>query len=95
MGFLSRFEKPVPSTADDPAAISTAAHLGTEKADIGQVENGKESLSAANGYHVTPEMERRVVRKLDKRLVPLVMVLYLLAYLDRSNIGYRSLPSQQ
>jgi hypothetical protein len=32
-------------------------------------------------------MERRVVRKLDKRLVPLVMGLYLLAYLDRSNIG--------
>ncbi|KAH8591285.1 major facilitator superfamily domain-containing protein [Bisporella sp. PMI_857] len=32
-------------------------------------------------------MERRVVRKLDKRLVPLVMGLYALAYLDRSNIG--------
>ncbi|KAH0493367.1 hypothetical protein TgHK011_000040 [Trichoderma gracile] len=33
------------------------------------------------------QLERRVVRKLDLNLVPLVMALYLLAFLDRSNIG--------
>jgi hypothetical protein len=87
MGILSRFAKPVPSTAEDPAAIQAAAHLGTEKPDISQVEAGNKSSNEENVYHVTPEMERRVVRKLDKRLVPLVMGLYLLAYLDRSNIG--------
>ncbi|KAI6715076.1 hypothetical protein JHW43_002442 [Diplocarpon mali] len=32
-------------------------------------------------------LERRVVRKIDRHLMPLVMILYLLAYLDRSNIG--------
>ncbi|KAH0539066.1 hypothetical protein FGG08_004364 [Glutinoglossum americanum] len=36
---------------------------------------------------VDPEVERRVVRKLDRRLVPLLAVLYLLSVLDRSNIG--------
>jgi hypothetical protein len=87
MGILSRFAKPVPSTAEDPAAIQAAAHLGTEKSDISQVEAGNKSSNGENVYHVTPEMEQRVVRKLDKRLVPLVMGLYLLAYLDRSNIG--------
>ncbi|KAL3417371.1 major facilitator superfamily transporter [Phlyctema vagabunda] len=40
-----------------------------------------------DGLRITPDMEQRVVRKLDTRLVPLVMGLYLLAYLDRSNIG--------
>jgi hypothetical protein len=87
MGLLSRFAKPVPSTAEDPAAINTAAHLGTEKPDISQAEAGNEGPNGGIPYHVTPEMERQVVRKLDKRLVPLVMMLYLLAYLDRSNIG--------
>ncbi|KAF2495737.1 MFS general substrate transporter [Lophium mytilinum] len=32
-------------------------------------------------------MERRVVRKFDRHIIPLVMALYLLAFLDRSNIG--------
>ena len=87
MGFLSRFSKPVPSTAEDPTAIQAAAQLGTEKPDISQIEAGNNISNGENVYHVTPEMEKRVVRKLDKRLVPLVMGLYLLAYLDRSNIG--------
>ncbi|KAM0178521.1 hypothetical protein ACHAPF_003544 [Botrytis cinerea] len=36
---------------------------------------------------IDPEMERRVVRKIDRHLMPLIIGLYLLAYLDRSNIG--------
>ena len=32
-------------------------------------------------------LEKKVVRKLDWNLVPLVSGLYLLAFLDRSNIG--------
>lgn len=33
------------------------------------------------------ELERRVVRKLDLHVVPLVFALFLLSFLDRSNIG--------
>ncbi|KAF2739561.1 MFS general substrate transporter [Polyplosphaeria fusca] len=36
---------------------------------------------------IDPEVERRVRRKLDFHVVPMVMALYLLAFLDRSNIG--------
>ncbi|KAL4801269.1 major facilitator superfamily domain-containing protein [Aspergillus unguis] len=34
-----------------------------------------------------PKLERRVVRKCDLHVVPVLMVLYLLAFLDRINIG--------
>lgn len=37
---------------------------------------------------IDPELEKRVRRKLDWHLVPLVSALYMLAFLDRSNIGY-------
>ena len=37
---------------------------------------------------IDPEVEKRVVRKFDKHMVPLLATLYLLAFLDRSNIGY-------
>lgn len=75
MGFLSKFEKEVPLTADDPAAINTAAHLDLEKQEIAQLESENQSPDSRNVYHVTPEMEKRVIGKLDKRLVPLVMFL--------------------
>ncbi|KAF2705033.1 MFS transporter-like protein [Pleomassaria siparia CBS 279.74] len=44
-------------------------------------------IGSGIGAHIDKEMERRVVRKLDKRLMSLVFLLYLLSYLDRSNIG--------
>lgn len=31
--------------------------------------------------------EKKVLRKIDRNLLPLISVLYLLAYLDRGNIG--------
>lgn len=81
MGFLSRFEKKVPSTADNPAAINTAARLeqDPEKLDISQVDAEGQSPNGVP-YQVTPEMEKRVLRKLDSRLVPLVTVLCTLLY---------------
>lgn len=36
---------------------------------------------------IDPVVEKRVRRKLDKHLIPLLSALYLLAFLDRSNIG--------
>ncbi|KAL2823556.1 major facilitator superfamily domain-containing protein [Aspergillus cavernicola] len=36
---------------------------------------------------VDPKVERRVIRKCDLHVVPVLMVLYLLAFLDRINIG--------
>ncbi|KAF4119565.1 Major Facilitator Superfamily [Geosmithia morbida] len=43
--------------------------------------------SATDIDSVITEAEKRLVRKLDMHLVPLVMVLYLLSFLDRVNIG--------
>ncbi|KAB2575506.1 High-affinity nicotinic acid transporter [Lasiodiplodia theobromae] len=59
-----------------------------EKAYEVQIESnnaggsGGQQLAAAD-----PAAEKRVVRKLDYHVVPLLMALYLLAFLDRSNIG--------
>jgi hypothetical protein len=47
----------------------------------GSVDNG------GSAPYIDPVIEKRVVRKIDLNLVPLLMALYLLAFLDRSNIG--------
>jgi hypothetical protein len=65
-------------------------------------ENGEkkiESIKQENGdieaiphtrvvNEIDPVIEKRVRRKLDMHIVPLLSALYLLAFLDRSNIGY-------
>ena len=56
------------------------------------VEHVAASDSYAAGHDSTDmaelaRLEKSVVRKLDWNLVPLVSGLYLLAFLDRSNIG--------
>lgn len=46
---------------------------------------------SAFGHHESPDWkaaERKVVRKLDMTLVPMVWVLYMFNYLDRNSIAY-------
>ncbi|CAN9344794.1 unnamed protein product [Alternaria alternata] len=52
-------------------------------------DNGDiEAVPAAQvADEIDPVVEKRVRRKLDTHIVPLLSALYLLAFLDRSNIG--------
>jgi hypothetical protein len=101
MTIFSRFKKDEPSSAEDPE-VSAAAPGDPEKAEAIAIENGSQSPNIPSPTRIDPELEKRVIRKLDKRLVSLVFVLCkfyasssqtslttpdLLAYLDRSNIG--------
>jgi MFS family permease len=44
--------------------------------------------SAANEL---PDLGERTIRKVHRRLVPFLLLLYTLAYLDRVNVGFASL----
>ncbi|KAK5117969.1 hypothetical protein LTR62_004013 [Meristemomyces frigidus] len=67
--------------------------MGVELAS--QVETYRPEKTVAQFEHATPEEEARVIRKLDRRLLPLVFVLYSLAVLDRSNLGNARLAGLQ
>jgi ACS family tartrate transporter-like MFS transporter len=40
---------------------------------------------------MTCELEKRVLRKITLRIVPFIMLLYFIAFLDRVNIGFAAL----
>jgi hypothetical protein len=50
------------------------------------VEQPKEELMTGDDEH-TRRMEKRIVRKLDMTLMPMVWVLYFFNYMDRNNIA--------
>ncbi|KAA8913618.1 major facilitator superfamily domain-containing protein [Sphaerosporella brunnea] len=58
--------------------------MSTEKEIEKQTDADIDSSSSAA---VTSEFEQKLVRKLDLHIVPVVMLLYLLSFLDRVNIG--------
>lgn len=70
----------------------------TEKADSFHVEDGigptKETAEVT--FVPDPEKERRLVRKLDRTVLPWIMLLYLLSYIDRQvlNPTRNSLPTK-
>lgn len=62
----------------------------TEKPTDAQIEQQEKNLDNADGRIIdtfSPELERRVRRKLDLNILTMVLVLYTLSVLDRSNIG--------
>lgn len=74
MGFLSRFTKEIPPTVDRNAAINEVASPDAEKQNVAQFEDGQH-VPGDDPHHVymSREIEQRVLKKLDRRLVPLVM----------------------
>ena len=46
-----------------------------------------ETQDEVNDYYIDPKAEKRLVRKLDWRLIPWLCLLYLISFLDRTNIG--------
>ena len=71
--------------------MSTAVDASLEKASVREFENPQNSQdektrdheSAINGLSNFNVDEKAVLRKMDLRLIPMLSILYLLAFLDR------------
>ena len=63
-----------------------------QQLEVADASSGEELHTVEKGYtdvlvDLPPEEGKRVLRKVDYRLVPLLAFLYLVAFVDRSNIG--------
>jgi hypothetical protein len=56
----------------------TKASLPDEKAEV---------INDTHGTNIDPVAEKKLLRKCDIRVLPPLFVLFLLAFLDRTNIG--------
>ena len=87
MGLFRKLTRVPPPTAtdvvQDESQIPSAVDLEKHRNDLSTIETMPQTQNEA----VLPAVEKRVVRKMDFRIVPLVTALYVLAFLDRSNIG--------
>lgn len=63
--------------------------MSVEKMPAETKDGGDVDSPVASSSHLTidPAAEKRLLRKLDMWLSPMMIVCFLVAYLDRSNIG--------
>lgn len=63
-----------------------AHHL--EKEDVDERSSGSDTVAGRRPrIHVDPAAEKKIILKCDYRVVPPLTILFLLAFLDRTNIG--------
>ncbi|KAK0664381.1 putative transporter [Lasiodiplodia hormozganensis] len=66
------------------------AYSGSDKLDIEHIEamaSSPDNIKSDSDYDFTPEEEQKLVRKIDMFLLPTIWLMYLLSYMDRTNIG--------
>ncbi|GJN88248.1 hypothetical protein Rhopal_001213-T1 [Rhodotorula paludigena] len=71
---------PTPRSQGSPSLVDTA-----RKESYAQDAESVAADSAADGFTWTEDEERRMVRRTDRHLMPLLWVLFMLSFLDRSN----------
>ncbi|CAI7593544.1 unnamed protein product [Penicillium crustosum] len=84
---MTRFDEPVPGvTSNDTKDISK---VNIEDADdtLQALENYQSQL----GTPLSPEDDRRILRRIDICLIPVLFLSYLLQYLDKQAMGYSAI----
>lgn len=58
-----------------------------------EVASNEKGIVFDDGFVEDPAMTKRCLRKVDRRLIPMLAILYLMSYMDRSMIGNARKPS--
>lgn len=66
---------------DDLQSDENAAHIENEKSQNTIADQGE---SGQDVPVVDPETEKKLIRKLDLHIIPMVMWMYLMSFMDRS-----------
>jgi len=69
--------------------IASSATMELHEEKFEQAEEIDEKDTSGTGYtHVEdPVLEKKIVRHLDRRILPWIFALWLLAFIDRSNVS--------
>jgi len=68
------------------SALNKNDSMMQEKGFAEHEDNYMPALTS-NSYVIDKAAEKKLVRKLDLLLIPIIFVLYLLCFIDRTNIG--------
>jgi hypothetical protein len=71
----------------EPQVAATAGEAVLEGIKFSEARFPSETGSATADVVIDPEQERKLVRKLDLFIIPMIMITFFFSFLDRTNIG--------
>lgn len=76
-----------PAISQSESAMDT--HIADERLEELDVKDMKVTANdrQTDLYEIDPQAEKKLLRKIDLHVVPILWLLFLLAFLDRTNIG--------
>ncbi|KAK0460431.1 major facilitator superfamily domain-containing protein [Desarmillaria tabescens] len=77
----------MPPSLDSKLDHKDYSDIESKVPDVAYGLDGEPSHNIEDYYRFDPKVERRVVRKLDTRLMPLIFCMYVFNAIDRSNLG--------
>lgn len=80
-------ESVAPTNPSPPSPPSPELPLKTDSSDL---DESYEIYQRRAGETLDPVEAKRVLRKIDRRLLPILVVIYLLQYMDKNGINYAS-----
>ena len=77
------------TTLPEPITMSKEVAIHSEGLHVEKVPEHEQIVARLNNLDppVSPEEEKRVLRKIDLRLPPFLLVLYIFTWLDRGALG--------
>jgi sugar phosphate permease len=75
--------------------IKHANPTGDQQSGNGTNSIHLESFPQSNQVHLTTEQSRNLYSKITWRLIPLMFICYIIAYVDRINVGFAKLQLQE
>lgn len=78
-----------PQAEKQPAPVSQQIPV-QEKPTGSNADAALELIAGAGGVSVDPETNKRLLRKIDLHILPLICIIYFLQYIDKTAISYAS-----
>jgi hypothetical protein len=76
----------IDSLSDSPTK-NVNMDLHDEKLDLAEEIDEKDTSGTGYTHVEDPVLEKKIVRHLDRRILPWIFALWLLAFIDRSNVS--------
>ena len=67
------------------------AKIGLKHADTHDADEALQVLANGQVITLTPELEKKLLRKIDWNIMPLLFIVYGLNYLDKTTLSYASI----
>lgn len=73
--------------SEPKVAVTVEEAAGQEGTKLSEAGFSSEAGSTTDDVVIDPERERKLIRKLDLYIIPMIMVTFFFSFLDRINIG--------